>query len=376
MAGFFCVIAVISPRLWAAEWSARPSADARAEYNDNVQLLPGHVESTEGMVVNASVNLQRADERGHLRLTPTLRAIRYNSDSLDSNDQMLDGEWVRHGERGGWQLNAGWTRDTTLTSELELSGLIQTRKRHLERRLAPSIYYVLSPRHSVRMNADYTSVSYVDAQFTGLVNYNYISTDLSWAYQWSERIEVTSSIFGNRLDARAIDNRTDTGGVQLQLNAAFTERVDGEFSVGLRQSDDNQTGSKNSEGWLSNLHLTRKDSRGQWHMMASRTVDPSGTGVLVQHDQLDLTREQNVSQHWNMSVNAHWSANQDPRSTVINSDRRYRSGTLRLSRILSPTWRVDATYAYAWQRYAGQMDPAEQNIFMLSVNYSGMPAAE
>jgi hypothetical protein len=108
----------------------------------------------------------------------------------------------------------------------------------------------------------------------------------------------------------------------------------------------------------------------------SRTVDPSGIGVLVQRDQWQLTREQRFSDLWSGSADVYWVVNQDLQSVAANQDRHYRYATLRLSRVLTRTWRVDAQYSYSWQRYAGEIDHAERNILMLGVHYSGEQGTE
>ena len=174
--------------------------------------------------MNAGMRLKRADERGSLTVAPSLRATRYDStEPLDSNDQDITGAWSRRGELGEWRMDAEWTRDTTLTSELEVSGLVQTRKRRLQRYLAPSFSYAVSPRSTLTVDAAYTAVAYGDAQFTGLVNYKYASTDLNWAYQWSEKTTVTGTIYGTRLKVAQLDSRTDTTGVQARLDSALSE---------------------------------------------------------------------------------------------------------------------------------------------------------
>jgi len=368
---------VISPAAWAEEWSTQPWADASAEYSDNLQLIPGHSQGIVGGVMNAGMRLKRADERGSLTVAPSLRATRYDStEPLDSNDQDITGAWSRRGELGEWRMDAEWTRDTTLTSELEVSGLVQTRKRRLQRYLAPSFSYAVSPRSTLTVDAAYTAVAYGDAQFTGLVNYKYASTDLNWAYQWSEKTTVTGTIYGTRLKVAQLDSRTDTTGVQARLDSALSERWDGELSAGVRRSDGSGLAATVGKGWLMDISATRKDEVGQWRLGVSRTVDPSGIGVLVQRDQWQVTREQQLNDWWRGSAGVYWVINKDLQSVAANQDRHYRYATLRLSRVLTRTWRVDAQYSYAWQRYAGEIDHAERNIFMLGIHYSGEQETE
>lgn len=373
---WLCATNAFPAALWAADWSAQPWADARAEYSDNLQLRTGHTRGTAGGVINVGLLLKRADERGYLSLTPALRSSRYDSrEPLDSNDQILTGAWSRRSEKGEWRLDGDWTRDTTLTSELEISGLIQTRKRRLRRNLSPSYSFALSPRSTIAADVAYTTVKYGDAAFTGLVNYDYARADASLSYQWSEQSTVTGTIYGARLEAAQIGNRTDTGGTQLQLSTALTERWDGTFGVGAYRNHGNSGGS-NGNGGLIDLSLRRKDEKGEWRTGVNRSVDPSGTGVLVRRDQWNVGREQEFNDWWRLGVKVYWTVNKDLQSLAANQDRRYRSADIRLSRVLTRTWRVDAVYSYAWQRFAGEIDYAERNIVMLGVHYSGERGTE
>ena len=347
------------------------------EYSQNLLLIPGNSQEIIGGIVNAGMRLKRADEWGYLTVAPSLRTQHYDSvQPLNSNDQDVTGAWSRRSELGEWRVDADWTRDTTLTSELEVSGLVQTRKRHLQRYLAPSYSYAMSPRSTFTADAAYTAVDYADAQYTGLVNYTYGSTDLNWAYQWSEKTTVTGTIYGTRLTVRQLDSRTDTTGAQTRLDSTLSERLDGEFSVGFRRSDGSGPAATVGNGWLMNVNATLKDEVGKWSVGASRTVDPSGIGVLVERDQWQITREQQFNDRWRGSAGAYWVINNDLQSVGASQDRRYRYAEVRLSRVLTRTWRIDAVYSYAWQRYAGQIANAESNILMLGVHYSGEQGTE
>jgi len=111
---------------------------------------------------------------------------------------------------------------------------------------------------------------------------------------------------------------------------------------------------------------------GVWRLGAERSIDPSGTGILVQRDQWSVTREQQLDERWHLEASAYWVVNKDLQAISAYQDRRYRSADIGLSRILNRTWRVEARYLYAWQRYAGQNVQAESNTVILGINYSGL----
>lgn len=377
LAGCVCAAAVIWPSSGGAAWTTEPWMDMQAEYYDNIRLIPDRSEDVVGGLLGAGVQVRRVDERHSLRLVPSLRLTRYDSDEdLDSNDKSIKGEWRSSGERSAWELDGEWTQDSTLTSELEVSGLVQARKQRDKRFISPSYNYVVNARNTLGVGLAHTQVDYADAEFTGLVDYDYSSADLSWAHQWSERIQLIGAVFAARLHVVQFDNEIDTSGAQLLLNAAFNQRWDGRFSAGLRRTEGQGVSGQEDQGWLADVRLVNKDELGRWQLGLSRSVDPSGTGVLVQRDQLLVSREQNLGPKWRAAVSAHWSENQDLQSLAVRRDREYRTASFRLSRLLTPTWSVDARYSYAWQQYAGTTNQAERNAFFLGVHYNAALLAE
>lgn len=370
--------AVSTSEAWGAEWSTDPWADMRAEYNDNILLIPSVRDQVTGGVARAGLRVQRSDELGFFRVSPTLRATRYDSaEPLDSNDQFVDATWVRRGELGRWRVDANWSRDTTLTSELEITGLVQTRKRRMAYYVAPSYTYALSPRNTLGWNLAYSSAEYENALFTGLVDYTFINGGLSWGYSWSEQTVISVAALASRMEAEKINNTLDSTGVQIQMDTNITERWGATLSGGFRHSESNRRGAGgSSDGWLANASMNRKDEYGLWRVGLSRTVDPSGIGTLVQRDQLSLARDQALSPYWHLNARVHLASVEDVQRLGVRINRDYRSGSLKLSRVITPGWAIEMIYSYDWQQYARQTTEAERNIVMVGLRYDPKPVRE
>lgn len=363
---FACAVATSAQ---AAVWSATPWGTLQAEYTDNVQLIPGYSNWIVGGVANAGVRAQLTDEYGYLRLSPSLRSTRYDSpEPLNADDQLFNLAWLRRGERSEWRVDGNWTRDTTLTSELDVSGLVQGRKRRVANYIAPSYTYVLSPRQTLGANVAYTKVNYKDAAFTGLVDYDYVNAGFNWGYQWSEKTTISSLLFASRMEAQQVDNRLESSGAQVRLTTSFSERWSGVFSVGGRHTEGNTLRTGSAQGWLAEARANRKDDYGSWEAAISRTIDPSGVGTLVQRDQLVLKREHDLSPLWHIGMSAYLIENKDMQASV-SRNRRYHNGVVRLSRVVTPDWHLDFTYSYDWQKYSQGVGEAERNRILLGIRY-------
>lgn len=363
---FACAVAT---PVQAAVWTTTPWGTLQAEYTDNLQLIPGYSNWMVGGVANAGVRAQLTDEFGYLRLSPSLRSTRYDSvEPLNGDDQLFDLTWLRRGERSEWRIDGNWTRDTTLTSELAVSGLVQGRKRRVASYIAPSYSYILSARQSIGAGVTYTKVNYKDAALTGLVDYDYINANLNWGYRWSEKTTISSLLFASRMEAQKVDNRLESSGAQVRLTTSFSERWSGAFSVGGRHTEGSTLPSGGVQGWLAEASMNRKDEYGSWGGAISRTIDPSGVGTLVQRDQLVLTRDQALSPMWRLGLSASFIENKDVQ-TLVAVNRRYRNGAMRLSRVVTPDWYLDLVYSYDWQKYAEQSGEAERNVILLGIRY-------
>lgn len=359
-----------TPEVWAAaDWSTKPWATMQAEYVNNILLIPGYSNWITGGVVNAGAHMQRTDDLGYLRLTPSVRSTWFDSSlPLNANDQLVNGTWFRREEYSQWRVDANVTRDTTLTSELGVTGLVQQRKRRVASYIAPSYTYLLSPRQTLGIGISFNKVNYKNGLSSGLVDYDYGSANVNWGYKWSEMTTISTSVFTSRMNAQQIANRLDSAGAQIRVTTNISERWSSVFSVGGRHTQGNVLNIGSANGWLAEAHVNRKDEYGSWEAAVSRTVDPSGVGTLLQRDQLLLSREYDLSSLWHISASASLIKNKDVQALAA-SDLHYRNGFVRLSRVVTPDWFVDLVYSYDWQKYAPQAGEAERNMILLGIRY-------
>ena len=115
----------------AAEWTLTPSGRVATAYIDNPHLLEEGGASTTGTIGEFAAVAKRRTERMDWTFEPRLRSARYQDDeSLDSDDRSLRTQLGFATERSYWSASADLIRDTTLTSELGSTGLVQANRRH------------------------------------------------------------------------------------------------------------------------------------------------------------------------------------------------------------------------------------------------------
>ena len=164
--------------LIAAEWLTKYEASLKTEYDDNKRLTALPHDNTFGSILGVKGKLGIQTEKTVVDLTPRARFSKYSSedtdeDKLDSNDYFLDlnSLWVT--ERFLWGLNGKYSRDTSLTSELEDTGLVQTSKKRKKVDFNPTLVYEFNEWTNLQFAIDFTRVEYKDAALVRLIDYDF-----------------------------------------------------------------------------------------------------------------------------------------------------------------------------------------------------------
>ncbi|HKE94527.1 MAG TPA: hypothetical protein VKB34_09500, partial [Povalibacter sp.] len=108
----------------AAEWRIEPSIGSGVGYADNPRLLPDVEQGYANYQTDLSLPMSYDDGRTSFSVLPRwMRAVFPEDSLLDRNDRYLSLTGQRRYETASWSASAGFVRDTTLTSELGLTGL-------------------------------------------------------------------------------------------------------------------------------------------------------------------------------------------------------------------------------------------------------------
>ena len=118
----------------AEDWNIGSEASYRVEYDDNRTLKTTDQDSVVGHILDLKTDLSAEYDTAEIEIKPRISFERYTGTAsedgqLDSDNGYLDMMASYFTEASRWGLNANYTRDNTLTSELEESGFVQTSKR-------------------------------------------------------------------------------------------------------------------------------------------------------------------------------------------------------------------------------------------------------
>lgn len=359
----------------AAEWQVVPSANIGTSYADNPRLLPSGGSSSEGAVGEINASLRRLTETTELSLRPRLYSSHYSDDdSLSSDNQYLTAGYRWLGERSEWKSEAGLTRDTTLTSELGETGLVQTNRRRQATTFSVAPSVMLTERVSGGIQMYLLDNRYHDAELTGLVDYRYTALSLFSSMTLSDAgSSFTVTAQSGNLSAD-IPGSGDTRDGTLRLSWTYqpwllwTVSLSGGPSVV-------ETDAGNDSGAVFDAEIKRQGERWSLVTTAGRSLSPTGRGVLTRRDQVTLRLNRSITERLSATVGAQWVRNEDllPQQRLAT----YQVDYGRLD--LSANWRLSRDWSLSLQLSGNTQDyelaPERANGYRasLSMVWNGQP---
>lgn len=360
----------------AAEWRVLPSAFVGASYADNPRLRVDDSSSVSGTVGEFKASLQRVTERSELSLLPRFIASRYSEDeSLDSDDQFINGGYRWVGERSEWNMDLGWVRDSTLTSELGSTGLVDSNRRHETSSFTVSPKVMFTERVSGGMQMYVSDNRYIDAENTGLVDYRYLALSLFSSVVLTDAggtLSVTGQ--GGRLTTEGVfgaetQNGTLRLGWTFQPWLLWTASLSGGPAIV-------ETARATDTGWVFDGELKRLGDRWSVTANAGRNQSPTGRGVLTRRDEARLTFSRNITERLGASISARYIRSQDllPQQGRVTA---YEVDYAQLG--MAASWRLSRDWSLSLQLTGNSQDfelaPERANGYRASFNviWNGQP---
>lgn len=360
----------------ADDWQIVPSMFVGTSYADNPRLLAEGGLSTSGAIGELRANLLRRTERSELTLRPRLTSARYSDDeSLDSDDRYINAAYHWVGERSEWNMDLGWTRDTTLTSELGSTGLVQSNRRHEAGTFSVAPKVMFTERVSGGMQMYLVDNRYLDAEFTGLMDYRYITLSaFSQVVLTDAGSALTLTAQGGRLSTEGLfASQTEDGTLRLGWTFQPWLLWTVSFSGGPSMV---KTSQASDTGLVVDSEIKRQGDRWSLTANAGRSQAPTGRGVLTRRDDVRLTFNRSLTERLSANLVARWSRSEDlvpQQGRTVLSHVDYAQLGLGANWRLARDWSLALQFSGNTQDYELATERANGYRASLSIVWNGQP---
>lgn len=373
-------LSIMTPASRAADWMLTPRTRVGDEFITN-PVLSGrdgslYFSGTSDFTADLNADLSQHADNYDIALDPRLLFVEYyNQSLLDQNNQYLGVNSDYKTEKTTWSIATNGIRDTSLTSELGLTGLTNTNLRHesLQTTLGPSYQY--TERLSFAAQAAWQGNHYEQALGSGLVDYRYTSLDLSSTYLLTERNSLQEDLSGGQLSAPEAGNRSNS----YQLNSSLTSLLTETWTTTLIAGPSLvKSGQGSQYGVLYDGSIKYQGELTQFKADLSRSVVPTGQGVLTRRDQATLTFTYQATERLTTSLTglAGRTRNIDTLNTAAEFSLRYYSVLGDLEYQLASNWSLSLTAEDRQQKTTqppGQPVTAEGYRVNIGIVWTGLP---
>jgi hypothetical protein len=335
--GCGCLLGAGVSQLSAAEWSLQPSVSWSTDFDSDRNLaIDG--KGSESAVLYGDLQLKRALENTEILLEPKFAVRRYSDTVFGAgNDRSLFASFSHIGERTHLDLTASVADQSTLTTELLGTGILQGNSHQRFKRAGGDWSWARTERGSYFLQLAYSDVSYSGANSVVLPGYRYPSVSLGQRFNVSERSMFSVSAFGDALLSDRAGASSREAGAQVEFSYARSERTSLDVSIGESQRT---LAGVRGHGTVGALSITHKMSLGTLAAGYSRSLVPYGTGFLVERQQITASATRSLSTFVDADISVfHIQNNQS--AVALGLDRlRYDTAGVGLNWRIGETWTI------------------------------------
>ncbi len=367
--------------VWAAEWTALPSIGVTGLYNDNLFLTPLPHHEAYGFLVSPAVEFTGKTER--LSVSSQVKGVfasYYGGNKLNFFNVHLPLSLRYQTEKDILSFTGGFVRDHTLAGELLSTGLVLAFTQRNQWTASPTWTRKITEKLSFQSGLQLSDTTYEDAARFNLRDFQVLGGSGGVLYQLTEQdqLHLSGSYISFHTTNAPMPFRASVPGVNLSLTHAFTETLTGTVFGGpsfVSSTTQTISGDIKSQRtvWLYGASLDKKFERTAIHMNVSRSIQPSGFGLLVQTDRASMTISHDLSDSLTASLDG--SAFKVASIATIASginfpESRYFSVTPTIAWKFSEWWKMELSYTYRLREQDGFSNASSNGtMFTLTYNY-------
>jgi len=320
----------------AAEWSMAPGFAVSVDHDTNRTLAAEPIAS-EGLSMSADMRAQYSTERFDLSVLPQVHLQRFSDRRFDrSHDGSLTADGLWRNERSQFDLNALLRDQSTLSSEIFSTGIIDLNTRRRDEQANASWSFAYAERRVFSLSAAYQTQTY-HGNATTLQDNKYLSFDAAERFILSEQLSASVDASTGRYttEIAAHGARSDT--VEVGFVEQFSERVKLTGNVGINRRTDLLT---TKDGFIGQIALSRGTDIGNFSVSVGRSVIPSGFGVFTQSDQGQLAYNRGLSPRLTFGANLSTYRSSSAFQSFTFGERTYSQAGMSLSWQADEYWNV------------------------------------
>ncbi len=359
----------------AREWYIQPTTRLRVEVDDNLRLRTEESKDVVGFRASFFTKYGTRTETSNIDLTTLLDVYRYwGQENLDrENLDWKVGSNFQITERNQLGLDALYVRDTSITSEQDLTGLTQVQVERDKFNISPHWTYSLSEIQTIQTRYTHEEVTYEETSASFLSSYKTDSINLNYIHQWQDDLQVFVSFSALKYRLTDLDIETDDYSINTGLDYNYSETLIFNFMVGTRLSDNRRdvNGIKTEDssiGSLFSFGVKKQFEAGRLDISYSRSVSPSGTGEFLQADRFKTSGSYNLTEHLSFDVSGVISRTTST-DDEQDSGRTYFSVEPKLNWRLNRQTSISSGYRYRMQEFDNRNENAVSNGVFMTIDF-------
>lgn len=352
----------------ALEWQQAPRVSVTTADDSNLDLRSTDASGIAWSMVEAETRVEAQDERVELDFAPRVRSLRYEGAGERNRDDLFATLGVAvKGERQQWSLAGDYALESTLTSEFEYTGFVDTSIERRRSNWTGSWQRSAGERTSYRLLLERSDVDYQEAFLSPLVDYRYGVLQASLSQAVSERSSLSVSVSRTRLDVPAYRGRTTSIGLNADWDRRISETLKGRIGVGRFEAKADGASAGNS-GALLDLSLVKQWNAWDVTLSLGSDLQPTGRAALVREDTLSLRLRHALAPRTSFDLRLEDARVRTEASPLRREDRDFAWASWALHRRLGERTSLDAELRWRAQQFVGA-DPAGGSAVIVSFSY-------
>ncbi len=354
-----------------ADWAIEPFVGSSLGIDDNIRFAADNAESSTTLIGDVGVVISNQNEAVKTRVEPRMRYRAYTEDSdINSFDQFLKLSTTSFGERSDLGLDLSFANDSTLTSELEDSGITFLNKRRTYFSMAPSWRYLLTQLTSVKVNYRFEGSQYEDSGENGLNDYENQTAKVDLERRLSEESDFVVRGYYQRYKVLELTNKANTLGLELGYKKRFSPRLEGSFFAGGINTESTVEGKDDTtSSGSADVSLSFKGEATKYSVKYGLGVAPSSTGVTYLRNRLSAAVDSRINEKLSWKLDLLAQKQETVSDNASQTDRLYYRVSPSIAWRFKRDWRVQARYTFSAEDRTDEGTDAQRNQVYVGVEY-------